>query len=1225
MFKPYLQYPVLRKGYLGSSRHYCPSLFALVCVVLLLPSLAWADTRGSTIKGKSSAQYVVETQGKSWAVIIGVDNYLHLSPLAYAVDDAKAVARVLSRQGFSVTPLYNKQATRQAILRELRQNILTRVQKEDRVLIFFAGHIGETGGSGDAQAVGYMMPVDTEPGLLAKSAISMELLRELSNGIPAKHVLFVIDICYGGIPGSRLRSLPPMTKDYLKVITREPGRQLMTAGGTGQQALAGPKWKHSVFTYYLLEGIGKGYGDLNGDGIIPASELFTYLDEHVQSAALRHDHVQRPELWGLTPEKGEFVFVPEKPSSRPQIAQTPGTGSTGTISNPETGTIETIVGLFKNLGNPLDLFTNKIPSGKTGQGANQPPPDEVAMLKAQREKNELQSQQLLKEQQQREKQLEAQLAEAQRLAAEEERRRVAAEQARQEQETLLAQQQAAFKIEQARRTAEEEQRKQALAQQEQTRQAQLAEAQRLATEEERRRIEAERARQEKETLLAQQQAALKAEQARLAAEEEQRNQALAQLVEARRLVEEEERRRVAAEQARQEQEAHLAQQQAALKAEQARLAAEEEQRRKALAQKEQELQAQLAEARRMAAEAKAQQQRLEAEEEQRKRVLAQEEQTRQAQLAEAQRVAAEEEQRKRVLAQEEQTRQAQLAEARRVAAEEEQRKRALAQEEQTRRFQLAEAQRVAARQARLAAEEEQRKQAAEARRLAALEEERRRAAAEQARQEQEAALKAEQVRLAAEEQQRKQAAEARRLAALEEERRRAAAEQARQEQEAALKAEQVRLAAEEQQRKQAAEARRLAALEEERRRAAAEQARREQEAALKAEQARLAAEEQQRKQTTEQFSREEDTKGSQQPVVAKSGNSKPSKVLEGNTPLSEGVSVADLPTLATPPIPESSPDQQGSGFFGFFKNIFQEKQPEAQGDIPKKSQPEPVLEARLRPQDLPDTFSSGVSGNDGAPMVMIPAGKFIMGSAVDQIPSFLKDFDGVPSDAFQAEIPERQIILDAYYIDQYEVSYRLYGQFVESTGRSLPKFWGDDRFHQLDHPVLGVTWYEATAYCTWAGKRLPTEAEWEKAARGTHGYAYPWGNSWDSARTNTAGYWAGKSFSSIAQWAEWMQTALDRREAGPLNIGTFSGGISPYGVHDMAGNVSEWVSDWYTPYTTHTTLIRNPQGADSGTMKVHRGGSWSVSSIFARSAYRARENPERGSPYIGMRCAMTPK
>ncbi len=96
-------------------------------------------------------------------------------------------------------------------------------------------------------------------------------------------------------------------------------------------------------------------------------------------------------------------------------------------------------------------------------------------------------------------------------------------------------------------------------------------------------------------------------------------------------------------------------------------------------------------------------------------------------------------------------------------------------------------------------------------------------------------------------------------------------------------------------------------------------------------------------------------------------------------------------------------------------------------------------------------------------------------------------------------------------------------------------------------------------------------------------------------------------------------------EDGPLNIGTFSGGISPYGVHDMAGNVSEWVSDWYTPYTDQPTLIRNPQGADSGTMKVHRGGSWSVSSIFARTAYRARENPERGSPYIGIRCVKTSK
>jgi formylglycine-generating enzyme required for sulfatase activity len=256
-------------------------------------------------------------------------------------------------------------------------------------------------------------------------------------------------------------------------------------------------------------------------------------------------------------------------------------------------------------------------------------------------------------------------------------------------------------------------------------------------------------------------------------------------------------------------------------------------------------------------------------------------------------------------------------------------------------------------------------------------------------------------------------------------------------------------------------------------------------------------------------------------------------------------------------------------------------------------------------------------------MVLIPAGKFTMGSAQQQIYPLLKNFDGVPLEAFQAEIPELQVSLDEYYIDQYEVSYRLYRRFIEATGRIRPKFWDDERFHQPDHPVIGVTWYDADAYCRWAGKRLPTEAEWEKAARGAEAYIYPWGDGWDSTRTNTASYWAGKSFSSIAKWAEWMQTAMERGEAGPVEIGKFPNGISPYGVHDMAGNISEWVYDWYIPYEKQPTFIHNPKGADSGTMKVHRGGSWSVSAIFARSAYRARENPEKGSPYIGMRCAKT--
>ncbi|HBP90256.1 MAG TPA: hypothetical protein DD706_21505, partial [Nitrospiraceae bacterium] len=421
----------LRRGFSPYPFRVLLFLVVIGVIPLLHPAQTQADTRSITVDGKVPAQYLAETQGKSWAVIIGVDKYMNLAGLAYAVDDAKAVARMLESQGFTVTSLYNTQATRKAILRELRQNLLTRVQKNDRVVIFFAGHIGETSSKGKQQPEGYMMPVDTEPGLLADTAISVELFRELSAELPAKQVLFLIDICYGSITGRNLRSLPPMTKNYLQRIASEPARQLITAGGTGQQALAGPKWKHSVFTYYLLEAIGKGHGDLNGDGIIPTSELFAFLDEHVQSAALTHNHVQRPEMWGLSQDRGEFVFIPGKKSSKPQTAKDQKRQGGG--SNPETGTIETIVGLLKSFSNPFDAFTDNAPSGTNEQVEKQTTlAEEAAALAKERERFELQALQTLKEQQQREKELQAQLAETQRLAAEEEQRRVAAEQARQE-------------------------------------------------------------------------------------------------------------------------------------------------------------------------------------------------------------------------------------------------------------------------------------------------------------------------------------------------------------------------------------------------------------------------------------------------------------------------------------------------------------------------------------------------------------------------------------------------------------------------------------------------------------------------------------------------------------------------------------------------------------------------------------------------------------------------
>lgn len=135
----------------------------------------------------------------------------------------------------------------------------------------------------------------------------MSEIRNLAGDLPAKHVLFLVDVCYGGIAGTQVRSLPNQTEAYIDQVTREPGRQLITAGGAGQQVVEGPKWGHSVFTYFILQGLEKGLADLNNDGVILASELHTYLDPRVFQES---EQLQRPEFWSLSAERGEFVFMP---------------------------------------------------------------------------------------------------------------------------------------------------------------------------------------------------------------------------------------------------------------------------------------------------------------------------------------------------------------------------------------------------------------------------------------------------------------------------------------------------------------------------------------------------------------------------------------------------------------------------------------------------------------------------------------------------------------------------------------------------------------------------------------------------------------------------------------------------------------------------------------------------------------------------------------------------
>jgi formylglycine-generating enzyme required for sulfatase activity len=221
-----------------------------------------------------------------------------------------------------------------------------------------------------------------------------------------------------------------------------------------------------------------------------------------------------------------------------------------------------------------------------------------------------------------------------------------------------------------------------------------------------------------------------------------------------------------------------------------------------------------------------------------------------------------------------------------------------------------------------------------------------------------------------------------------------------------------------------------------------------------------------------------------------------------------------------------------------------------------------------------------------AEMVLVPAGEFWMGSEDDS-----------------RETPPHRIYLDAFYIDTYEVNNVLYRRFMETTGRAAPLYWSDAKWNSASQPVVGVSWYDADAYCKWAGKRLPTEAEWEKAARGTDGRKFPWGETWDSSRANS------------------RESKLDRTVA----VGSYPGGVSPFGAYDMAGNVWEWVADWYDDAYYKRGPDHNPHGPDSGGLhKVLRGGSWLNLPPSLRTTNRNQATPVYRSQYIGFRCTRGP-
>jgi len=252
---------------------------------------------------------------------------------------------------------------------------------------------------------------------------------------------------------------------------------------------------------------------------------------------------------------------------------------------------------------------------------------------------------------------------------------------------------------------------------------------------------------------------------------------------------------------------------------------------------------------------------------------------------------------------------------------------------------------------------------------------------------------------------------------------------------------------------------------------------------------------------------------------------------------------------------------------------------------------------RLRPAKVPSLMEAvftpfkAPKANDLAQVVMIPAGEFIMGSELGK---------GQPD-----ESPQRKVYLDAYAIDKYEVTVAQYAGYLRKAGGEPPDFW--DRINQkedMNRPVVGVDWLEADEYCRFYGKRLPTEAQWEKAARGTDGRKYPWGD--EDPGPQFANFANGVSFSYSKSLAP---------------VGSYEAGKSPFGVYDMVGNVWEWVNDWYRKDYYQVAPAKNPAGPDIGDYVVIRGGSWAIRPAVARSAGRMFLSPNTRSNSLGFRCA----
>jgi serine/threonine-protein kinase len=282
---------------------------------------------------------------------------------------------------------------------------------------------------------------------------------------------------------------------------------------------------------------------------------------------------------------------------------------------------------------------------------------------------------------------------------------------------------------------------------------------------------------------------------------------------------------------------------------------------------------------------------------------------------------------------------------------------------------------------------------------------------------------------------------------------------------------------------------------------------------------------------------------------------------------------------------------------------------------PSPSQtPAPVETATPPPPTVGPTPTLGIgatliSQQDSMVLVYVPLGRFDMGTN--------------RGDAPEDQKPEHDVLLPGFWIDQTEVTNWMYSLCVAVRRCGAPYrtssdtrdiYFGDPEFD--NYPVVFVSWDDAKTYCEWAGRRLPTEAEWEKAARGTDGRLYPWGS--------------GAANGTLLNYAD-LNTTFDYRDenendgyADTAPVGSYPAGASPYGALDMAGNVWEWVADWYAADYYLTSPERGPAGPAGGEQKILRGGSWNNAAVSTWATNRGHSGQYGSSGFVGFRCALTP-